>query len=220
MGKNSKKGEDESAQESADSRSKCQGCPVGEFLREEFKKMNEELQPLRLECKKTKDDLAAQHRELSELRVENQRLSKRLAELENSHGRFKNFFFRVFNMRFLVGFWSKSVVRSDGASDAHSGLTFPLTKIEVFERCWRVLYVDVPHAVELDRFFESLRTCRTGGDLVVVIESLANKYPLLRKNKFLRSQEGIGQLVSLVNHPDDSIMDVQSIVRRVRRILE
>jgi hypothetical protein len=212
-----KSGGEERAHKSATPRPKCQDRPARDILLEELENVNGELQSLRLEYGKSKDTLLEMRKMLYALRAENQGLSGRMARLEVRYERVKRSFRRLSGRDFWVGLWKGIMsVSSNGPIDARSGLTFPPEKEETFERCWRMLYVDVPHASELDCFFKALRACCTADDLVRAISRFVDDYPQVRKNHFLRSKEGISQLTTLVDSPDSSFKDSQNIARRIR----
>jgi hypothetical protein len=208
-----KKGGNERAQESAAPRPMCQDCFAVDILRNELKKVSEMLQSVRLECEQLRATSAEQQ---EELRMAIQHLSESQKRQEKFFERAKSFFGHLFNLRSLAKCWSESSNRKKAPADAHSGLTFPQEKLEIFNRCWSELHADVPNVLKLDSFFDSLRACSTENTFVREICQLADMFPQVRTNRFLRSQEGITQLTMLVDHPDDSLKDIPNIVRRVR----
>jgi hypothetical protein len=214
---NMKNGGNERAQESAAPGPIGQDCSAGDILQNELQRVSEVLQSLQAKCETYGPTIAELQRRVSVLEGATQHLSTRQKREEKFRGRLINFFRHLFNVRFLKRCWNESDDCKKGPIDARSGLTFPEEKTETFGRCWRMLYVDVPHAAELDKFFDLLRACCTANDMVRTIRQFMYEYSSVRGNKFLRSREGITQLTTLLDNPDDSLKYIQSLVRKIRK---
>jgi hypothetical protein len=128
---------------------------------------------------------------------------------------------RVINVSkvFRVDILSRSVEdtppSSSGAQDARSALVFPEEKQECFRKCWFVLYADVQKAERLDDFFAKLRVRKSEDAFVDDIKRLVEDFPNLRENRFLRSQEGIEKLCSLLDSPFVTSQNIKNLSRRV-----
>lgn len=140
---------------------------------------------------------------------------KAILLLEGRVRSIERFMNKFFGQGILSEFFGNTQFPPFGALDARSALVFPKEKQECFLRCWFTLYADVRNAEKLDCFFAKLRVCRSEDEIVGEIKRLVEDFSNLRKNKFLRSQEGIENLCSLLDNPFVPPRNTKNLSRRV-----